>query len=378
MIYFDSASTKGLLYPELIEALREGIGPSPMRALGPSGDPGASLIEQTREQVAAYFFSDALAASEARHFAFVPSATYALNFLLESLIQEGDRVWISPYEHNAVLRPLARLQDRKQIDIKVLPHDARGRILPKLPEDVQLEQDFFVLSHVSNVTGEVTPLDALFAECRPQRLILDLAQSAGRLPISDCLSELRPLAFACSGHKGFGALPGLGLLYLRQDQATEVFSGGTGQHSFNVHQPAKMPDVFELGTYNFPAILSLSKLLNSQHQPQQERAHFAHALDLTRSFIDSAQNLPGIELFSSAEFPIVSFRVKDIDTSDLANELAARLGLICRVGSHCAPQIHRLLGSEQSGLIRFSFDERNTREEISQVLQELSNILRAR
>ena len=61
--------------------------------------------------------------------------------------------------------------------------------------------------------------------------------------------------------------------------------------------------------------------------------------------------------------PIVSLNIADLDSSEVADELAERFEIATRPGAHCAPRLHRALGTEDQGAVRFSWAYFNTEAE---------------
>ena len=61
--------------------------------------------------------------------------------------------------------------------------------------------------------------------------------------------------------------------------------------------------------------------------------------------------------------PIVSLNIANLDSSEVADELAERFEIATRPGAHCAPRLHRALGTEDQGAVRFSWSYFNTEAE---------------
>ena len=51
------------------------------------------------------------------------------------------------------------------------------------------------------------------------------------------------------------------------------------------------------------------------------------------------------------------------DSGAVADALWERWGIAVRPGAHCAPRLHRALGTEEQGAVRFSWSYFNTAEE---------------
>ena len=92
-------------------------------------------------------------------------------------------------------------------------------------------------------------------------------------------------------------------------------------------------------------------------------------LSLMRQFYDGVRTIPGVTIygdFTGQRAPIVSLNIRDYDSGEVADELAYHYEIYTRAGAHCAPLMHRALGTERQGAIRFSFSPFNTVEEARQ------------
>src|SRR5688572_15508627 len=159
------------------------------RLLGaPAGRSGYSeagevgrLVEQARGAVARI-----LGARDPQSIAFLHNGTDALNSAIHGALRKGDHVVSSDAEHNSVLRPLNHLASRAGITVTYVPCDSTGAIDP---DDVRsaLRPDtrLVALSHASNVTGVVQPLEEIgrIARSHGALFLVDAAQSIGHLPL---------------------------------------------------------------------------------------------------------------------------------------------------------------------------------------------------
>ena len=133
------------------------------------------------------------------HVVFTLNATHALNIAIKSLIPSARRVVISGYEHNAVTRPLEKLETEVIV--------ARAPLFQQKATALAFQQlitsgvDAVVCNHVSNVFGFVQPIEEIADICKRKGvpLIIDASQSAGVLPLN--MSELGAAFIAMPGHK---------------------------------------------------------------------------------------------------------------------------------------------------------------------------------
>ena len=64
--------------------------------------------------------------------------------------------------------------------------------------------------------------------------------------------------------------------------------------------------------------------------------------------------------------PIVSLNIGDEDSARIADILWEDYGICVRAGAHCAPLMHKALGTAEQGTVRFSFSHFNTEAEVLQ------------
>lgn len=301
---------------------------------------------------------------------FCMNATHALNLAIKSIVRPGDRVVISGYEHNAVLRPL------KALGAEI--HIARGPLF----EPVATLEAFHrlltpgtraaIINHVSNVFGCVQPLEEVAALCREREmpLIVDASQSAGILPLD--LSGLGAAFIAMPGHKSLYGPQGTGLL-LCAHRTIPLLEGGSGSDSENPAMPEDLPDRLEAGTHNMPGIAGLRQGLTFVAQQGPDRV-LKHERALTQLAATLLREHPRIRLYASEDpaqqTGVLSFSVLGQDPERVAEFLSQR-GIAVRPGLHCAPLAHETASS--TGTVRMSFSVFNTRREVLdavRVLQE--------
>ena len=139
------------------------------------------LVSDTRNKLLAL-----MDAPEDRVVVFTPSATIALNMLIFGLgLKKDDVIYISPFEHNAVLRPLYHLQESLNIQIQFIPMLKENKYKYDL---AQLEHCMkeappkaIILSHVGNVLGNIAPAEEIGKLAAKYNVIsiVDGSQSCG-------------------------------------------------------------------------------------------------------------------------------------------------------------------------------------------------------
>ena len=376
MIYFDNAATT-LRKPDcVIEAVTEAMG-----SMGNSGRgvhdgalSAARIIYDTRAALARLF-----GAEGPERIAFTANSTQALNMAIKGLLSPGDHGITTALEHNSVLRPLYELEDRG-MELTILGADALGNICYEdFAKAVRSNTKAIVTTHGSNLTGNLLDLARIgsIAWAHGLTYIVDASQTAGVFDIDVRRMNIDILCF--TGHKGLLGPQGTGGLYVREGvELRPLLSGGSGVQTYLRSHPPQMPTALEAGTLNGHGIAGLGAAVKYLQETgldtirQKEQA-------LMRSFYEAVRQIPGITVygdFSSMDrCAIVSLNVRDYDSGEVSDALSESYGIATRPGAHCAPLMHRALGTVDQGAVRFSFSHFNTEEEIKiavSALQELA------
>ena len=363
MIYLDNAATTLRKPPAVAEAVLEAMGSfgnSGRGAYGEALDAGRCIYE-TRLLLGELF------RCPADHVCFTPNSTAALNTAIAGLLSPGDHVISTDWEHNSVLRPLYRFRAQGG-SVDFLPADRQGRLdLDPLPALLQRETKAVVCTHASNLTGDVMDLSRVGSFCRRHGLlfVLDASQTAGVLPIDMEALGIDVLCF--TGHKSLLGPQGTGGLCVRPGvEIRPLLTGGTGVQSYRETQPEAYPTRLEAGTLNGHGLAGLRAALLFRKEVGQE-VILRHETALARRFYDRVRDIPGIRLYGNFESPlrapIVALNLADADSGAVADALWERWGIAVRPGAHCAPRLHRALGTEEQGAVRFSWSYFNTAEE---------------
>ena len=183
----------------------ENVGASPGRSGHRLAASAGRILFQTRKALARLFNLN-----DPGRIIFTENATGALNLALFGLLQPGDRVLTTSLEHNAVMRPLRRLEELRQITIDILPGTATSHYDLELMAGWCRRRKYrlAVINHASNVIGTLAPLAKILPILRENGIIsvIDGAQSAGSYPFD--LSQLDPDIFCFTGHKCLFGPPG--------------------------------------------------------------------------------------------------------------------------------------------------------------------------
>lgn len=377
MIYLDNAATSVMRPQCVVDAVCQALtslGNPGRGATSESLDAGR-VVWECREKVAAL-----LGCPRADHVCFAANATAALNAAIHGLVRPGARVVTTVTEHNSVLRPLNRLAQQAGVSVAHAGVDGLGLLdyeeLGRLCSD---GVDVVVASHASNVTGNVADLRriAKIAHAAGAVLVVDASQSAGCVPISMADMDLDVVCF--TGHKGLMGPQGTGGLTAREGIDVRPWAeGGSGVQSFSPMQPEEWPTRLEAGTLNAHGIAGLSAALDYLRRIGGPSVVGEKEHSLSAAFAEGVRDLPGVRLYGDLSQPgragIVSLNVGDLDSSEVSDILSQDFGIQTRPGAHCAPLMHRALGTENQGCVRFSFGWFNTYDDVTAAIQALTEI----
>lgn len=378
MIYFDNAATTLQKPPQVAEAVARaltsfgGVG----RGVHPASLAAGMAVYDARSRVA-----ELLGAPSAARVAFALNVTMALNTAIDGLLAPGEGAVTTAASHNSVLRPLFRARDERGCWIEVagirpdasLDWESYKRALARGPKLV-------VVTHASNLTGDVYDVArmARMAHEAGALFVLDAAQSAGALPVD--MSALGVDVLCFTGHKSLFGPQGTGGLCVADGVDIPPFvEGGSGVHSYDERHPRFMPEALEAGTVNAHGLAGLAAGVAFLQDVGVEQVH-AHVSRLADVFEAGARDVPGVRILGGRggvdRSGIVALNVGDADSAQVADRLAQEFDICVRAGAHCAPLMHRALGTERQGAVRFSFSWFNTEVEVAAAVRALASIAR--
>ena len=379
MIYLDNASTSFHKPDCVFTAVMEAMHQAGNSGRGSSGEAmeASRLIFDTRCRIAEMFEADG-----PECVAFTSNATEALNTALFGVLHPGDgpvHAIATEMDHNSVLRPLYTLE-KKGLELTVLPADRKGRIsLTDMEAAIRSETKVIVCTHASNLTGNRNDIHAIgeIAKKHDILFIADAAQTAGVFPISMKRDQIDILCF--SGHKGLMGPQGTGGIYVREGlEIRPLKVGGSGVHSYDREHPKEMPTALEAGTLNGTGIAGLFSSLDFILDTGVETIH-KKEMKLAKRFFDGIKDLPEVIVYgdwqNSERTAIVSVNLGTEESGQVSDWLWEDYGIAVRAGAHCAPLMHKALGTEKQGAVRFSFSYFNTEEEVDTAIQALKEIL---
>lgn len=375
MIYFDNAATT-LRKPDcVVQAVAEA-----MCTLGNSGRSihagaldASRIIYDTRAAIAKLFHAES-----PERIAFTANSTEALNIAIKGVLNTGDHVVTTELEHNSVLRPLYEMED-KGVALTIVPADHKGSIrYEDIEQSICSETKAIVTTHGSNLTGNLLDIGRIGKIAQKYGLlyIVDASQTAGVFPIDVQAMHIDILCF--TGHKGLLGPQGTGGIYVREGvEIKPLLSGGSGVQTYLRSHPPQMPTALEAGTLNGHGIAGLLAAVNYIEKTGMENIRKKEQA-LMAAFYSAVSVIPGITVYGDFSernrCPIVTLNVRDYDSGLISDVLAQEYGIATRPGAHCAPLMHKALGTVEQGAVRFSFAHFNTHEEIKAAVSALREL----
>lgn len=371
MIYFDNAATTIQKPPCVIDAVVNA-----MQTFGNSGRSAhdnaldaSRVIYDCREKLAKL-----LGCPRADHVVFTANSTEALNIAIAGILQPGDHAISTDCEHNSVLRPLYR-----HGNVDFVPADWQGNVkLEGFTKLIKPNTKAIICTHASNLTGNVMPLAEIgrIAHENGLAFVVDASQTAGVFPIDMVKMNIDVLCF--TGHKSLRGPQGTGGLCLMPGVELKPWKvGGTGVQTYLKNQPPQYPTRLEAGTLNGHGIAGLSAALDYIEETGMDTI-CRYEQDLMRRFYEGVAKIDGITVYGDFSTfdraPIVTLNIRDYDSAQVSDTLAQRYDIATRSGAHCAPRLHRALGTVEQGAVRFSFGYYNTAEEVDTAIAAIREI----
>lgn len=377
MAYFDNAATT---YPKP-EAVYDFMDTFYRKCGGNAGRGDYEQARNTGELIANNrAMIQELLHCPAKQVVFEPTATIALNMIIQGNIEQGVKnIYISPFEHNAVTRVLHHFEKNGKIQVFQLPvgkdlHYDMERIRYQFDE---VKPEMVIVSHASNAFGVVAPIEDIFALAKQYgaRTLADMAQTAGLVDVNVGLETFDYAVFA--GHKTLYGPTGISGFVMNPGACfPAVLFGGTGFESANQDMPEALPQKYEAGTLNTSGIAGLYAALRWNKETgieriwETEKAHREKLLDILSGYdfiqpVGAKENVPYVG--------IVSCVIEGI-SSDSAGGIFNELGISVRTGLECAPLAHQFMGTYPAGTIRFSVGYFTSEEDFQKLESALEYI----
>ena len=375
LIYFDNAATTMKKPQQVIDAVAA--------AMTSLGNAGRGVHEASLEASRTVFgararLAEFFNAEDAKNIAFTANSTEALNIAIKGVTEPSDHVITTELEHNSVLRPLYELEENG-VELSFVKTGTDGTVnYEDFSSLIKSNTKVIVCTNGSNLTGNLVDVARIGRIARENGLIfiVDASQTAGVFPIDVQAMNIDILCF--TGHKSLLGPQGTGGIYVRDGITVRPLkSGGSGVQTYLKKHPDDMPTALEAGTLNGHGLAGLDAAVEYIMSTgidtirQREQA-------LMWRFYNGIKDIHNIKIygdFSGAErCPIVTINLGNYDSSDVSDELFVTYGISTRPGAHCAPLMHKALGTVEQGAVRFSFSHYNTEEEVDAAIAALKEL----
>jgi len=378
MVYFDNAATTFIKPMSVYKAVYDTM--MKCASVGRGGYrpavEAADKVFACREEI-----STLLCLNNPERVAFTMNATQSLNMAIKDMSYKNSKIIISGYEHNAVLRPVYSMQQ-----FGVIPVICEGdlfnndMLLTSLEGKLKAGAKLAVFTAVSNVFGYILPIAEIDRLCFKYGvpLIIDASQAVGCIKMN--ISEYKSVKYVCfPGHKGLYGPQGTGVIIcLKEGDIHTLLEGGTGSNSASFSMPPDLPDRFEPGTQNVPAVAGLCEGVKFVKKAGEETI-MKHEKRLLCALCNELREIPGIRLFCSKkdelQSGVLSFTVDGMDCEEVASYLADR-NIAVRAGLHCAPLAHKSAKTFETGTVRVSFSLYNSMDDVKYFVSVLKNLLK--
>lgn len=377
-VYLDNAATSYPKPPEVAKAVYDYMmnnGATAGRGAYERAMEADQMVYETRKLIAELFhFSDP------KRVIFTSNVTEAINLAMNGILKQGDHVITSSLEHNAVWRCLKTLERDRGISLTTIPATKEGFTDPKEVEKaIQENTALIVFTHASNVLGTIQPIREIGAIARGRKIpfLVDAAQTAGMYPIDVEKDHIDLLAF--TGHKSLLGPMGTGGLIINWDgKINPLKHGGTGGDSAYEYQPEYYPNKLETGTLNVSGLVGLREALKFIHKEGiQQILH--KEKEILNYALNRLNEIKEIMVYGPKDAEkivgVISFNIQGFSGEEVAYRLDQEYGIMIRVGLHCAPTAHRIMGTAKEGTLRIGIGYFNETKDIDRLIEALKEIV---
>lgn len=377
MIYLDNAATS-FPKPEAVYQALDRFARTELANPGRAGHKMALAAERCLDD-GRHLLNQFFHGVSPDRFIFTLNCTDALNMAFKGVLHEGDHVITTDLEHNSVSRPLRAMEKAGRIRLTRVAADVGGTVDPDtIKKAITPKTRMIAQTHCSNVLGTVQPIAEIGAIARDKDLLflVDCAQTAGVIPIDVQAMNIDLLAFP--GHKSLMGPTGTGALYVGRRAKVGVWrEGGTGGDSSSETQPTEYPYFLEGGTPNVLGVAGLIAGLKWVTEQGLAKIH-AHEVALVERLWNRLDEIGGYQVFGHRDHTrrvgTVSFRSEALPAPEIGGILDQAFEIAIRPGLHCAPYVHKAIGTFPDGAVRVSPGPFNTEADIDTLANALAEI----
>lgn len=374
MIYLNNAATS---YPKpkcVIDTMIDCLSAPPLGQSRGSRNGENDLLNDCRNNLARF-----LGIAQWENIYFSSGATESSNSVIRGIDWREVQIYATETEHNSILRPLYNHPDK--LTIKLLPCDQYGYVDEDSIANIDPNKPAALfINHCSNVTGAVQDIEkiALLAKERNMLLIVDASQSAGCIPIE--VDKWGIDILILTGHKSLMAVQGTGAHYVRKGIDFRPYKfGGTGFDSSIIQYTGDGDYEYEPGTQNLPGIAALNTAIKYL-QGVGVNQIFSKEKQMINYLINGLRKLEKVKIYSDfqrEQGPLLSMNIKGLKAPDLAYILSEGYDIVIRAGLHCAPLIHKRMGTGDGGTLRVSLSQYTSYEELNVFLQAIVDVCKS-
>jgi len=381
LIYLDNAATSwpkpDNVYKFMVDFYRS-CGVNPGRSGFDKAIEAGNILEDLRKRLTVFFGGDP---ETPQRLCFGYNATDALNLIIQGLLAPGDHVVTTNLEHNSVIRPVNHLVRDHGVEATFVEFNAEGFVEPDaIREAIRANTRLVIVNHGSNVIGTIQPVAEIGRVCKDAGVLLaiDVSQTAGVVPIDMRRMNVDVLAF--TGHKGLMGSTGIGGMCVRSHvDIRHTRSGGTGVRSAYPYHLDEYPYRMEYGTPNMVGVASLWAGQDWIAEQGGVEAIHAREMKLAQKLVDGFREIEGVTVYCGASLEnhlsTVSMNVEGFEAGDVGIMLDVDFGIATRTGLHCAPLVHKQLGTmARHGSVRFAIGPFNTEAHIDRAIEAVSEI----
>ncbi len=375
MIYLDNAATTfpkpDVVYDAVMDCMKNYCA-NPGRAGHRLSLRAGREIYDTRENLAKLFNID-----NPMNIIFTSNATESLNLAIKGLLKTGDHVITTSMEHNSVIRPIMALE-KIGVENTIVDCNEEGFLdINDLEKAIKPNTKLIVTTHASNVFGTLIDIKevGLVAKKNNITYFVDASQTAGVYDID--VKNMNIDILATAGHKSLLGPQGVGILYIKEGIDLDTLKeGGTGSQSEYLFQPQMLPDKYESGTHNTPAIAGLNAgvkyILDNMDNIRRKEE------ELCEYMLSRLDEIKDIKIYGTKDIkkrvPVISINIADVDSGEITFILDSKYDIATRSGLHCSPLAHKTVGTIKQGTVRFSIGYFNTKDDIDRVIDALKKI----
>ena len=381
LIYLDNSATvwpkPESVYRFMIDFYR-GTGVNPGRSGFDKALEAGSLLDQLRKRMTKFFGGDEDAPER---LCFGYNTTDALNLIIQGALSAGDHVVTTNLEHNSVIRPINHLVRDANVEATFLPFDGQGYVQPDdVARAIRPNTKLVIVNHGSNVIGTIQPIAQIGCICREHNVTfaVDTAQTAGIVPIN--MKEMNVDVLAFTGHKALMGSMGIGGLCVRKGvEIRHTRAGGTGVRSAYPYHLDEYPWRMEFGTPNMVGIAALWAGQEWIAEQGGVEAIHRREMKLANKLLNGLREIEGVHVYcwdtADNHLSTMTINIDGIDAGDVGTMLDVDHNVATRTGLHCAPLVHKQLGTLAiHGGLRFSIGAFNTEEHIDAALNGIRTI----